>query len=62
MFYILFFTLCSFLFLLNLRYNFNYLYISFNTILDYIFLCVIFYLFNAPLFLILIPILINFFK
>jgi hypothetical protein len=38
-FYIFFFTVCSFLFLLNLRYAFNYSYIYFTSVLDLVFLC-----------------------
>jgi hypothetical protein len=45
MFYIIFFTSCSFIFLLNLRYTFNYFYLNNLWIFDAIFLLVICYLF-----------------
>ncbi len=45
MFYILFFTTCSFIFLLNLRYSFNYLYFNNLLFLDILFLLILSYLF-----------------
>jgi hypothetical protein len=45
MFYIVFFTVCSFLFLLNLRYTFNYFYINNLWIYELIFLLVLLYIF-----------------
>ena len=45
MFYIIFFTSCSFIFLLNLRYTFNYFYLNNVWIFDAFFLLIICYLF-----------------
>lgn len=49
-FYILFFTLSSFLFLFNLRYTSNYKYFSNLLTFDYIFWIVIFFLFSYKVF------------
>lgn len=46
-FYILFFTTCSFLFLLNLRYSFNYNFFQHQFLIDILFILVNFYLFNV---------------
>jgi len=46
-FYILFFTLCSLLFLLNLRFTFNYRFFSHQSQLDIIFMLVVSYLFSS---------------
>ncbi len=55
MFYISFFTLCSFIFLLNLRYTFNYFYLNYIWIFDFFFIFLIFYLFlNYYIFFLLI--------
>ena len=45
-FYILFFTTCSLLFLLNLRYSFNYQFFQHQFLIDVIFFIVNLYLFN----------------
>lgn len=45
-FYILFFTTCSLLFLLNLRYSFNYQFFQHQFLIDIIFIIVNLYLFN----------------
>lgn len=45
MFYIIFFTSCSFIFLLNLRYTFNYNYLHNIWLFDFLFIFIIFYLF-----------------
>ena len=47
MYYILFFTLCAVLFLLNLRYSFNYRFFKHQFYLDLLFLLVNVYLFNV---------------
>ena len=46
-FYILFFTTCSLLFLLNLRYSFNYNFFQHQFLIDILFILVNFYLFNV---------------
>ena len=46
MYYICFFTICSFIFLLNLRYNFNYYYLLNLQIFEFIFLFFILIIFN----------------
>jgi hypothetical protein len=46
-FYILFFTLCSLIFLLNLRFTFNYRFFSHQFQLDMIFMFVVSYLFSS---------------
>ena len=51
MFYILFFTSCSFIFLLNLRYTFNYFYLNSIWFFDFFFLTIIFYLYITNFFL-----------
>lgn len=51
MFYILFFTSCSFIFLLNLRYTFNYFYLNSIWFFDFLFLTIIFYLYITNFFL-----------
>jgi hypothetical protein len=62
MFYIIFFTSCSFIFLLNMRYNFNYFYLNSVFFFDFLFLSFIFYLFfNYLFFSLFIFYLINFF-
>jgi len=48
-FYILFFTTCSLLFLLNLRYSFNYQFFQHQFVIDIIFLMVNLYLFKLQL-------------
>lgn len=50
MFYILFFTSCSFIFLLNLRYTFNYFYLNSIWFFDFFFLTIIFYLYMTNFF------------
>lgn len=50
MFYILFFTSCSFIFLLNLRYTFNYFYLNSIWFFDFFFLTIIFYLYVTNFF------------
>jgi len=50
MFYILFFTSCSFIFLLNLRYTFNYFYLNSIWFFDFFFLTIIFYLYLTNFF------------
>jgi hypothetical protein len=45
-YYIIFFTTCSVLFLLNLRYSFNYNFFQHQFILDLIFILINIYLFN----------------
>ena len=64
MFYILFFTSCSFIFLLNLRYTFNYFYLNSIWFFDFFFLAVIFYLYLASFFfyLVLLLFIFNFYK
>jgi hypothetical protein len=63
MFYILFFTSCSFTFLLNLRYTFNYYYINSIWFFDLFFLLILSYLyFNNIFFFILSFIIINIYK
>ena len=62
MFYILFFTFCSFLFLINLRYNFNYFYLNFTFFLDLLFLALIIYLYNFFALLFIYIIFVLFFK
>ena len=64
MFYILFFTSCSFIFLLNLRYTFNYFYLNSIWFFDLFFLAVIFYLYLASFFfyLVLLLFIFNFYK
>ncbi len=52
-FYILFFTTCSLLFLLNLRYSFNYQFFQHQFLIDIIFILVNLYLFNFYLLYIL---------
>ena len=52
MFYIIFFTSSSFIFLLNMRYNFNYFYLNSVFFFDILFLLFIFYLFFNFYFLI----------
>ena len=47
MFYIIFFTSCSFIFLLNLRYTFNYFYLNSIWFFDFFFIIIIFYLYMA---------------
>jgi hypothetical protein len=54
MFYIIFFTSCSFIFLLNLRYTFNYFYINSLWVFDLFFLIVLSYLFLKTTFFFLI--------
>ena len=52
LFYIIFFTTCSFLFLLNLRYTFNYFYLKNLWFFDSIFILILFFLLlNKYLFL-----------
>jgi len=46
-FYILFFTTCSLLFLLNLRYSFNYNFFQHQFLIDILFILVNLYLFNT---------------
>ena len=46
MFYIFFFTSCSFIFLLNMRYTFNYSYLNSVFFFDIIFFLIIFFLFS----------------
>lgn len=46
-FYIVFFTVCAFIFLMNLRYTFNYFYITHSCLLDIVFLTIVFYLFSS---------------
>ena len=48
MFYIIFFTSSSFIFLLNMRYNFNYFYLNAVFFFDFIFLFFILFLFFNP--------------
>ena len=64
MFYILFFTSCSFIFLLNLRYTFNYFYLNSIWFFDFFFLTVIFYLYLASFFFyfLLLLFIFNFYK
>ena len=64
MFYIIFFTSCSFIFLLNLRYTFNYYYLNSIWFFDFFFLLVILYLYiNLFLFyFFLLVFFINFYK
>ena len=64
MFYILFFTSCSFIFLLNLRYTFNYFYLNSIWFFDFFFLAVIFYLYLASFFfyIVLLLFIFNFYK
>ncbi len=64
MFYILFFTTCSFIFLLNMRYNFNYYYVNSVFLFDLLFLSLILYLFlnNYVLFFIVSYLLLLFYK
>jgi hypothetical protein len=50
MFYIIFFTTCSFIFLLNLRYTFNYFYLKNLWFFDFIFFFVFLTLFVNKLF------------
>jgi hypothetical protein len=45
MFYITFFTTCSFIFLLNLRYTFNYFYLNSIWFFDFLFFFILFYLY-----------------
>jgi hypothetical protein len=52
-FYILFFTSCSLLFLLNLRYSFNYQFFQHQFLIDIIFIIVNLYLFQFQLLYIL---------
>lgn len=51
MFYIIFFTTCSFIFLLNLRYTFNYFYLKNLWFFDFIFIFIFLILFFNKLFL-----------
>ena len=46
-FYILFFTTCSLLFLLNLRYSFNYNFFQHQFLIDVLFIIVNLYLFQV---------------
>jgi len=46
-FYILFFTTCSILFLLNLRYSFNYNFFQHQFLIDTLFILINLYLFNV---------------
>lgn len=64
MFYIIFFTSCSFIFLLNLRYTFNYFYLNSIWLFDSFFLIVLFYLYFNFVFLYLFVffIFLNFYK
>ena len=48
-FYILFFTTCSFLFLLNLRYSFNYQFFQHQFLIDILFILINLYLFQFQL-------------
>ncbi len=48
MFYIIFFTSSSFIFLLNMRYNFNYFYLNAVFFFDFVFLFFILFLFFNP--------------
>lgn len=53
--YIIFFTSCSFIFLLNLRYTFNYFYLNFIWYFDLFLIVIVFFLFfNFSLLLILL--------
>lgn len=52
-FYILFFTTCSFIFLITLKYSFNYHYWYSTYLIDLIFFLIIFYLFTSKLFVLL---------
>lgn len=54
MFYIIFFTTCSFIFLLNLRYTFNYFYLNNLWFFDLIFITILLFLFSNKIVLILI--------
>jgi hypothetical protein len=54
MFYITFFTICAILFLLNLRYTFNYSYLSTLWLLDLFFFIAISYLLLNTAFLIIL--------
>jgi hypothetical protein len=49
MFYIIFFTSCSFIFLLNMRYNFNYFYLNSVWLFDIFFLFVLIFLYMNKL-------------
>lgn len=55
-FYIIFFTACAFIFLINLRYTLNYFYLTHSYLLDILFLIIVFYLFSN-LFIVLFSIL-----
>jgi len=48
-FYILFFTTCSLLFLLNLRYSFNYQFFQHQFLIDILFIIINLYLFQIQL-------------
>ena len=54
MFYIIFFTSCSFIFLLNLKYTISYSYVNNIWFFDFFFLFIFFYLFLNNLFFLLI--------
>jgi len=54
MFYIIFFTTCSFIFLLNLRYTFNYFYLKNLWFFDFIFIFIFLTLFVNKIFLFLL--------
>jgi hypothetical protein len=55
MFYILFFTFCAFIFLINLRYTFNYNYLNYSYFLEILFMALTCYLFfSYYLFMLLI--------
>jgi hypothetical protein len=45
MFYIIFFTSCSFIFLLNMRYNFNYFYLNNLFLFDFFFIFILSFLY-----------------
>lgn len=60
MFLIIFFTSCSFIFLLNMRYTFNYNYLNYNYFNDYFFFLIILFLFPNSLFLFILICLIIF--
>ena len=51
MFYIIFFTSCSFIFLLNLKYTINYSYVNTIWFFDFLFFFIFFYLFLNNLFI-----------
>jgi hypothetical protein len=54
MFYITFFTCCAFLFLINLRYSFNYAYLDNLWVLDFFFMLFCIFLFSHWLFWLLV--------